>query len=271
MVMTLETRDLAFGYGARTVGSGVTLSIAEGEVLALLGPNGTGKTTLFKTMLGLLSPKAGEILLDGRPLSAFTRPERAKNIAYVPQAHAALFPFTVADVVLMGRAARLAPFATPSHRDRDIAGEALQRLGMTHLANRPYTEISGGERQMALVARALAQEPKILVMDEPTASLDYGNQMRVLTQIQMLAAEGMAIVLSTHNPDHVFMVADRVALLHEAKLVALGVPKDVLTAERLKQLYDIDVVIGTLPGSDILSCSPRLNPARTLREKPDGA
>ncbi|MEI3854537.1 MULTISPECIES: ABC transporter ATP-binding protein [unclassified Ensifer] len=256
--MTLEIRDLAFGYGARTVGEDISLSLAAGEVLALLGPNGTGKTTLFKTVLGLLPVKAGDILLDKKPLSAWSRRERAKQIAYVPQAHAALFPFTVLEVVLMGRAPHLAPFSSPDSRDHRIAMEALDGLGMTQLAARPYTEISGGERQMALIARALAQEPSILVMDEPTANLDYGNQMRVLSHIRALAARGLSVVLSTHNPDHAFLVADRVALLHASKLAALGVPKAVLTPAALKKLYDIDVVIGSIDGSAACLCAPRL-------------
>ncbi|KQX55890.1 MULTISPECIES: ABC transporter ATP-binding protein [unclassified Ensifer] len=256
--MTLDIRDLAFGYGGRTVGENASLSLESGEVLALLGPNGAGKTTLFKTVLGLLPVKAGDILLDGRPLSAWSRRERARQIAYVPQAHAALFPFTVLEVVLMGRAARLAPFSSPGARDRRIAMEALGGLGVAHLAMRPYTEISGGERQMALIARALTQEPAILVMDEPTANLDYGNQMRVLSHVRALAARGLSVVLSTHNPDHAFLVADRVALLHASKLSALGLPKDVLTPASLKQLYDIDVVIGSIDGSDARLCAPRL-------------
>ncbi|WJH42231.1 ABC transporter ATP-binding protein [Aliirhizobium terrae] len=257
--MMLELRDLSFGYGARTIGSSVSLTLGPGEVLALLGPNGAGKTTLFKTMLGLLPPQAGDVLFDGASLATLSRAERAKRIAYVPQAHAALFPFTVRDVVLMGRAARVAPFSAPGRRDREIAADALDRLGMSHLADRPYTEISGGERQMTLIARALAQEPKVLVMDEPTASLDYGNQMRVLSHVRRLAAEGMAIVLSTHNPDHVFMVADQVALLHEGRLAGLGPPAEVLTPATVKRLYDIDVVMGVLPGGSFQVSSPRLN------------
>jgi iron complex transport system ATP-binding protein len=255
----LDLRDLAFGYGTRTVGSGVTLTLRQGEVLALLGTNGAGKTTLFKTMLGLLPPQRGSILLDGVPLASLSRADRARKIAYVPQAHAALFPFTVLDVVLMGRAAQVAPFSAPGRNDRQIAEAALERLGMTHLSGRAYTDISGGERQMVLIARALAQEPKVLVMDEPTASLDYGNQMRVLSHSRKLAADGMAIVLSTHNPDHVFMVADRVALLHLGALAGLGAPADILTPQRVKQLYDIDVVMGVLPGGSFQLCSPRLD------------
>lgn len=257
--MNLDIRNLSFGYGSVTVGQDVTLSLTTGEVLALLGPNGAGKTTLFKTVLGLLPSMAGEINLDGRPLSGWSRRERAERIAYVPQAHAALFTFSVRDVVLMGRAARLAPFATPGRHDMDIAVRALTGLGMAHLASRPYTEISGGERQMVLIARALAQEPAILVMDEPTANLDYGNQMRVLSHIRKLAGQGLSVILSTHNPDHAFLVAHRVALLHEARLVALGSPEEVMTAEALKQLYDIDVVIGSVAGSAARLCAPRLD------------
>jgi iron complex transport system ATP-binding protein len=257
--MMLDLHALSFGYSQLTIGSDVTLTVAKGEVLALLGANGAGKTTLFKTVLGLLPVQAGDVLLDGKPLSRWTRRERAKRIAYVPQAHAALFPFSVLDVVLMGRTAHLAPFAAPGWHDRDVATEALESLGIADLEGRPYTEISGGERQLALIARALAQQPEILVMDEPTANLDYGNQMRLLSHIRQLAARGISVILSTHNPDHVFMVADRVALLHEGKLVGLGSTKVVLTPEALKQLYDIDVVIGSIEGSAARLCAPRIN------------
>lgn len=263
--MRLGLQRLAFGYGENTVGEDVTLSLVEGEVLALLGPNGAGKTTLFKTVLGLLPLKSGEITLDGKPLSGWSRRERARRIAYVPQAHAALFPFTVFDVVLMGRAAHLPPFAMPGPVDRAAATEALSGLGMSHLAERPYTEISGGERQMVLIARALAQSPSILVMDEPTASLDYGNQMRLLAHIRKLSRRGLSIILSTHNPDHAFLVADRVALLHAARLIALGPPAEILTSDAMKQLYGIDVVIGSVAGSDARLCAPLLEPDHSPR------
>ena len=254
----LELLSLGFGHGQRVIGTGVNLSLATGEVLALLGANGAGKTTLFKTVLGLLPVQAGQVLLDGKPLSAWSRKDRAKRVAYVPQAHAALFPFTVLDVVLMGRTAHLPPFATPGRRDRDIAREVLAGLGMAHLEARPYTELSGGERQIVLIARALAQQPEILVMDEPTASLDYGNQMRLLQHIRQLAKHQISVILSTHNPDHVFMVADRVALLHEGAVVGLGPTGEVLTPQALKRLYGIDVVIGSIQGSDARLCAPRL-------------
>jgi iron complex transport system ATP-binding protein len=255
--MTLALKSLAFGYRDREIGHAVSLSLAEGEVLALLGANGAGKTTLFKTMLGLLPVKAGEVTLDGKPLSAGSRRERALRIAYVPQAHAAPFPFTVRDVVLMGRAAHLRAFAMPGERDRAIADAALESLGITGLADTPCTEISGGERQLALIARALAQQARIIVMDEPTANLDYGNQMRLLAHIRTLAGKGLAIVLSTHNPDHALQVADRVALLKDGTLMALGAPAETLTPQRLKDIYGIDVVIGRVEGSEALVCAPR--------------
>ncbi len=255
--MRLDVDQIAFGYGGRLVGQDISFTLEENEVLVLFGPNGAGKTTLFKTLLGLVPLRAGTIRLDGRPIGAWSGRERASRIAYVPQAHAALFPFTVEDLVLMGRAPHVGLFATPGRRDREVAAATLERLGIGHLASRAYTEISGGERQIALIARALAQEPSILVMDEPTASLDYGHQMRVLDRVRELAGEGVSIVLSTHNPDHAFRVADRVALVFQSRIAALGPPETVLTADALKQLYDIDVVIGTLAGSDARLCAPR--------------
>jgi iron complex transport system ATP-binding protein len=258
--MTLTLKSLSFGYRGREIGHGVELSLASGEVLALLGPNGAGKTTLFKTMLGLLPVQAGEVLLDGKPLSAWSRRERALRIAYVPQAHATPFPFTVRDVVLMGRAAHLSAFAVPGAHERAVADAALASLGIERLADMPSTEISGGERQLALIARALAQEARIIVMDEPTANLDYGNQMRLLAHIRRLAAQGLAVVLSTHNPDHALQAADRVALLKDGRLEALGPTRETLTPEALKTLYGIDVVIGSVPGTAALVCAPRLDP-----------
>ena len=254
--MILEARDLAFGYGARAVGAGVNLTIEGSETLCLLGPNGGGKTTLFKTLLGLLRPLAGSILLDGTDLSELPRREIAKTIAYVPQAHAAFFSFTVREVVVMGRASRLPAFASPGPADRAAAERALATLGIGHLAERIYTEISGGERQLALIARALAGEPRLLVMDEPTASLDFGNQARVLTQVRRLSEAGIAVVLSTHDPGHAFLCADRVALLHGGRLVALGPPAETVTPDALRLLYGVEVAVVPLPGQGRAVCTP---------------
>lgn len=239
----LETTGLAFGFPGRTVGAGIDFAVARGETMCVLGPNGSGKTTLFRTLLGLLPARAGKVRLDGRDAVSLTRREIARLVGYVPQAHATAFPFSVADIVLMGRTAHLGALASPRDTDRQVAMRALEEVGIAHLAARNYAAISGGERQLALIARALAQEPKVLVMDEPTASLDFGNQMRVLEKMRSLARLGIAIVFSTHDPDHAFAVADCVLLLGEGRMLAVGTPREVVRAETLERLYGVPVRI----------------------------
>lgn len=236
----LVVRRLAYGYPMHPVGEDLDLRLAAGEVVAVLGPNGSGKTTMFRTLLGWLPPLGGAITLDGRPLAEWSRRDLARHLGYVPQAHGGSFPFTVVDVVLMGRTAHLPTFGVPTRHDRDVALASLDRLGAAALAPRVYTELSGGERQLVLIARALAQEPRVLVMDEPTASLDFGNQVRVLDRIAALRGEGMAVLMSTHHPDHATDVADRVLLIKRGRAVGEGAPREVLTADALASLYDID-------------------------------
>ena len=235
--MRLAADDLAFGYPRHRVGAGVRLALSGGEVLALLGPNGAGQTTLLKTLLGLIPPQAGAVTLDGRPLSAFSVQDRARHIAYVPQSHHAVFAFTALDIVLMGRTAHGGLFSRPSARDREIAEAVLGRLGIAHLAGRPTNEISGGERQRVLIARALAQEPRFVVLDEPTASLDFGNQGKVMNHIRRLAADGLGILFTTHDPNQALNHADRVLLLKDGAVMAEGPAASVLTCERLEALY----------------------------------
>ena len=196
----LEARDLAYGFPGRTIGAGISFTVARGEALCVLGPNGGGKTTLFRTLLGLLPAHGGTVSVDGREIASLTRREMAKLVGYVPQAHAATFGFSINDIVLMGRTAHLGALAAPSEADRRVALQALQEVGIAHLAERVYTAVSGGERQLTLIARALAQQPQVLIMDEPTSSLDFGNQMRVLEKLRSLALLGIAIVFSTHDP-----------------------------------------------------------------------
>lgn len=235
----LELQGLRTGHGRRVVSESVDLSIVAGEVLCLLGPNGCGKTTLFRTVLGLLPPLAGRVLVQGQPVQHWPRAEFARRVGYVPQAQAGVFAFEALDMVLMGRAARLPLLARPSGADRAMALACMQRLQIAHLAARRYTELSGGERQLVLIARALAQEPALLVMDEPTASLDFGNQIRVLEQIEVLSAQGMAMLLSTHQPEHGLRVASRIALLGHGRLLGVGEPRAVATPAALAELYGI--------------------------------
>jgi len=252
-VLELEGVDAA--YGPFRALFGVSLTVPDRGSVALLGPNGSGKTTLFKTMLGLLSPQAGEVRLLGRPIGALARDEIARSVAYVPQAHAAHFPFRVADMVVMGRTAHLGPFASPSRGDHAKAQAALDALGIGELAETEYTRISGGQRQLVLVARALAQDAPAIVMDEPTASLDFGNQVVVLSEVRRLAARGLAVLLSTHDPDHAFSIGHRVALLDEGRLVAVGNPDEVLTPERLRAVYGVTVTVERLSRGQTV-CAP---------------
>ena len=215
----LVARDLSIGYRNHLVGSGIDLSLEAGEVL---------------------------VLLDDRPIAGMRPAEIARHMAYVPQAHATEFSFTALDVVLMGRTARLSAFASPGAADEVIARDKLAALGIAELADHDYTRISGGQRQLTLIARALAQEAPILVMDEP-ASLDFGNQAMVLGRIRDLAAEGYGIVLSTHDPDHALLVGTRVAVIAEGGLRAVGTPEEVVTAEMLSAIYRTQVIVEDTP------------------------
>jgi iron complex transport system ATP-binding protein len=245
--MRLEAVDLAIGYSGRTVGTGISLALDAGEILGLLGPNGAGKTTLFRTLLGLQRPLGGAIMIGGAPLGRLRPAEIARRMAYVPQAHVTEFSYSVLDVVLMGRTARLGPFASPGAADVRIARKSLDSLGIAALAGADYTRISGGQRQLVLIARALAQEAPILVMDEPTASLDFGNQTLVLARIRTLAAEGYGVLLSTHDPGHALLVAGRVAIMAEGGLAAAGATGDVVTGPMLSRIYGTPVKVEETP------------------------
>jgi len=239
--MTLQARDLSIGYPDRVVGAGLDVTLARGEVLALLGPNGGGKTTLLKTLLGLLTPKAGEVHINGRPLADCSAPERARLLAYVPQTHVPTFAYSVETMVLMGRTAHGNLFSRPTARDREVAASALERFGIAALAQRPYTMISGGERQLALLARAFAQEPQFIVLDEPTASLDFGNQGKVMREMRALAGAGLGVLFTTHDPNHALRAADRAFLLRGGRCLATGPSDTVLNQSLLEQLYGAPV------------------------------
>lgn len=244
----LQACDLAFGHHGQAVGRGVGLTLHAGEVLCLLGPNGGGKTTLLKTLVGLKPALAGTVLLEGQPLARWSLAQRARVMGFVPQSAPTSFAFTVREMVLMGRAARHGLFTQASGGDVRAAEAALQRVGADFLADRPFTALSGGERQLVLIARALAQEPRLLVLDEPTASLDFSNQDRVLALLAELAVEGLAVLFSTHHPDQAFAVGTHAALLRDGGLMHHGPVEETLTAANLTALYGREVVIGAVEG-----------------------
>lgn len=267
--MELELRNLSCGYGQRKVVDSISLSMNTGEVIGLLGANGCGKTTLIKTILGLLPVQGGEVLLDGKNIKNWTSARIARVIGYIPQMHTPPFPFQVVDVVLMGRTAHINPFASPSSKDVKIAEQALEMLSISYLRDRIYTEISGGERQLVLIARALAQEPRILIMDEPTASLDFGNQIKVLCHVKQLAGMNIAVLMSCHFPEHAFIYSNRAVLLNEGRILHSGTPGETITSERLKILYGVEVDIVTVKNrmnQDLRVCIPSKNLA--LQDKP---
>jgi len=258
----LEVRDISFSYNGKPVLSNVSLSLRPGESLCLLGPNGSGKTTFFKTILGLLKLQQGRIIIDGADASTWSREQMAKKIGYIPQINHISFPFSVFDVVLMGRAAHVGSFSLPSKKDLEAVSRAIDMLGITHLSDKAFTEISGGERQLVLIARALAQEPQILIMDEPTSNLDYGNQVKILSYIKKLVSRGLIVIMSSHFPDHAFLYATKVALMKNGRLCNIGKPNEIMTEESLKDIYGIDIKIGTTylaNGEEVRVCVPLLH------------
>lgn len=236
----LEARDLAFDRGARKILDKVALKLRRGEVLALLGANGSGKTTLLRLLMGFLTPAAGEVTLDGASLATMSRRAIAQKLAYVPQSHVAPFPYLVRDVVALGRLPHQGWFGGGDQAEA-LAGKTLARLGIAHLAERPYTELSGGERQLALLARALAQGGDYLVLDEPMAGLDYGAQMRLMRLLRDLAGEGRGVIMSTHHPEHAHWACDRAAILRQGRILAAGAPAEILDAAAIAELYGVAV------------------------------
>ncbi len=245
----IKVEGVSFGYTQKTVLRDISLSIAEGEVVTLLGPNGCGKSTLIKLLLGLLCPAGGNIFFNGENIRRLKSKFLARGIAYVPQVHKSSFPYTVMDVVLMGRLPHKTFFFSYSKADERIAESALERLAIPHLANRAYTEISGGERQLTLIARALAQGARTFIMDEPAGGLDYGNQLRLLDQIIKLSREGYTFIKSTHSPEHAMWIADRAIMIKNGAVVADGACDEIITTENLFHLYNARVNVLKLNGS----------------------
>jgi ABC-type cobalamin/Fe3+-siderophores transport system ATPase subunit len=253
----LKAENLIAGYDSRPVLRGISLEVQAGELLAVVGPNGAGKSTLLKILGGSLAPWEGTVELAGRPLVGFDRRTLARTLATVAQENSVAFRFSVLEIVLMGRAPHLGSFHLETRHDLAVAHAALERFDLLELAARPVQELSGGERKRVFLARALAQEPRVALLDEPTAFLDIRHIAEIFSHFRELCAErAMAVVATLHDLNAAARYADRVLLMKEGATVAYGSPEDVLTAENLRRVYETPVFVWRSPTTGALVVLP---------------
>lgn len=240
-----EVKNVTFRYPGydRKVLDGASLVLGKGEILCILGPNGAGKTTLLGCMAGLLTPESGDIMLSGRNIRDMKEREIAELAGYVPQLHTPAFDYKAIDFVLMGMAPKTGFFGRPGKEDVRKCMDVLESMGLSHLADKSYLDISGGERQQLLIARAIVHEPEVVLFDEPTAHLDYGNQHRVLSRIKKMSAEGYSVVITTHNPDHALLLGDKAAIVSRDGSIIQGKSSEIVTEEILAGVYGLDIRI----------------------------
>lgn len=255
--MSLQVDHLSFAYGSHPVLHEVSFQAEYGEFVSVLGPNGVGKSTLFRCILGLLKPASGRTMVDGTPITELSAVQLAKKIAYIPQSHHPAFNYSVFDMVLMGSTAQLNGLGSPGQKQLEQAQIALERLGIAHLKDRGYGNISGGERQLTLIARAMVQQAKILVMDEPSASLDFGNRIRVMQTVRQLTREGYCVIQSTHDPDQAYRYSDKVLALHGGRVLAYGTPRETINAPLISTLYGVDVEVCPMQDDTVRVCVPK--------------
>ena len=256
--MSIEVKNLSFCYGDRPVLHDISFSVGKGEFLSILGPNGVGKSTLFRCVLGLLSGYTGQVLVDGVDARSFSVREAARHIAYIPQSSHPVFNYSVFDIVLMGRTSGLSTFRSPGRKDTEQCLWALEKIGISHLRDRCFHRLSGGEQQLVLIARALVQNAPILMLDEPTANLDFGNQLLVLEQARNLAREGYTVIQTTHHPEQSYMFSDRILAIQKGRVLTEGKPSQVLTEETIRSLYGVNVDVVSLNNDNVRICVPNL-------------
>lgn len=240
----LEVKDAAFSYeDTRNIFEDINLTVNKSDVVCILGPNGCGKTTLIKCLNKIHQLKEGTVYINGEDIKHIEQREIARNIGYIPQGHIPTFAFTVFDIVLMGRTPHLDFFESLGEKDYKIAENALKKFGLSELRDQPYTTLSGGEQQLAFFARVIAQEPHILILDEPTSHLDFGNQLKTLDIISKLAADGLSVIMTSHFPDHAFISSNKVAIMKDRNFMAIGRPEKVITENNMEKAYGIHVEI----------------------------
>ena len=244
----VEVTGLSFSYvrGGHRLND-VSLTVGQGELCCLLGPNGAGKTTLLRCLLGFLRPDQGQVRVAGRDIATLSPRDLARHVAYLPQNASTSFQFTALEMATMGRTPHLSLTGVPSLSDRRAAQAQLEELGVGHLGPRPFPSLSGGERQLVLLARALLQEAPVLALDEPTTALDYGNEVQILNLIADLARDGRSILMITHQPAHALTYANSVALMRSGQIIAQGTPSQVITTETLSELYGTSILVAQVP------------------------
>ena len=245
MVQGLKVTDGNFGFGSHRLFDRISFEVGEREVLTVLGPNGAGKTTLLKCTMGFYEWDSGIAELNGRDIRSYSPREMSKHLSYVPQMKDATFDYTVSEMVMMGRASHIMLYDSPGDRDREIVDSYMERLGIGHLADRRYNTLSGGEMQLAMIARALVSEPEILVLDEPESNLDYSNQLRILDLVEELADE-MTCIINTHYPEHALRISDKTLMLDGRGGFIYGGTEDVITEENLMDVFRVRAKIGAL-------------------------
>ncbi len=242
--MMLEAKKLAFKYRlSKPIITDASFKLDKGEILCVLGPNGTGKTTLIKCLLGFLRPSEGEIYWNGTNLSSLNAKQKSKILAYVPQYSDLSFPYNVREVILMGRVSHLNIGSPPSRKDKIIVDNIIKEMNLDNLSDNVFQNLSGGEKQMVLVARALAQESEILVLDEPTSNLDFSNQVKVLQMIRKLSEKNFTIIMISHSPDQALLTSNKVLMLKDGKVFKYGKPKEVINKINIEELYGVKAAV----------------------------
>lgn len=261
--MRVEVEHLSFAYEEKPVLSDVSFTAGEGQFLSILGPNGAGKSTLFRCILGLQTRYTGTIRIGGTDTRRLSPREMAGRIAYIPQTSRPTFNFSVFDIVLMGASRSLPPFGAPGRADNERCEWALEKTGISHLSQRCFHRLSGGEQRLVMIARALMQNAPVLMMDEPTANLDYGNQLLVMRRAKALAREGYTVIQSTHAPEQSYLFSDRILALSGGRIIKDGSPAGVLTAETVEALYGAEVQVLSLNNDTMRVCMPKEISGRT--------